>query len=149
MLPWSWLRDRLSLPTKVSFYYHVGILSVLNAVQCVGSGLILYNVAEPGLCVVDVTTILYYSLFTPFVYYTFLSDFFRYGVVKFSRFLTSFSSSVYLLSVAQPILLFSYKSQVDDMNEEENMSLPHQHSFSSFKADSDYIYQARILLVRT
>ena len=77
MLPFSRLRERLALPTKVSFYYYVGILSVLNAVQCVGSGLILYNEADSGLCVVDVTTIMYYSLFTPFVYYTFLSDFFR------------------------------------------------------------------------
>lgn len=122
ILPWSRLRERLALPTKVSFYYYVGILSLLNGVQCVGSGLLLYGVTGSGLCIVDITTLLYYTLLTPFVYYTFLSDFF---------------------SVAQPVLLFSYKSQVDDSAEEESViSLPHQHSFSSLKADSDYIYQA-------
>ena len=34
----------------------------------------------------------------------------------------------------KPILLFSYKSQIDDSAEEESVSLPHQsHSFSSIK----------------
>lgn len=121
LLPWSRLRERLALPTKKNFYYYVGMLSVLNGIQCVGSGLLLYRVTECGLCIVDVTTLLYYTFLTPFVYYTFLADFF---------------------SVAQPVLLFSYKSQIDDSGEEESVSLPHQHSFSSLKADSDYIYQA-------
>lgn len=80
MLPWSRLRERLALPTKASFYYYVGILSVLNGLQSVGSGLLLYRVTECGLCIVDVTTLLYYALLTPFVYYTFLSDFFRYSI---------------------------------------------------------------------
>jgi len=39
------------------------------------------------------------------------------------------------------MLLFSYKSQVDDNGEEESVTLPHQNSFSSLKGDSDYIYQ--------
>lgn len=77
-LPWTKLREKLALPTKASFYYYVAILSMLNGAQSVGSGLLLYKVADSGLCVVDVTTFLYYTLLTPFVYYTFLSDFFRY-----------------------------------------------------------------------
>lgn len=44
-------------------------------------------------------------------------------------------------SVSQPSILFSYKAQVDDMVEDDNVSLPHQQSFSSLKTDSDYIYQ--------
>lgn len=78
LLPWSRLRERLALPTKKNFYYYVAILSGLNGIQCVGSGLLLYRVTECGLCIVDVTTLLYYTLLTPFVYYTFLSDFFRW-----------------------------------------------------------------------
>ena len=66
------------MPTKASFYYYVGLLSVLNGVQTVGSGLLLYRVTGCGLCIVDITTLLYYTLLTPFVYYTFLSDFFRF-----------------------------------------------------------------------
>lgn len=77
LLPWSRLRERLALPTKKNFYYYVGMLSVLNGIQCVGSGLLLYRVTECGLCIVDVTTLLYYTFLTPFVYYTFLADFFR------------------------------------------------------------------------
>ena len=79
LLPWTRLRERLALPTKISFYYYVGTLTLLNGVQCVGSGLLLWGVKESGLCIVDVTTVLYYTLLTPFVYYTFLSDFFRYS----------------------------------------------------------------------
>lgn len=37
--------------------------------------------------------------------------------------------------------MFSYKAQVDDGVEDDIVSLPHQHSFSSLKTDSDYIYQ--------
>ena len=75
------LRERLALPTKLSFYYYVAMLSLLNAAQCVGSGLLLYRVTGCGLCVVDVTTVLYYTILSPFVYYTFLADFFRYTII--------------------------------------------------------------------
>lgn len=37
--------------------------------------------------------------------------------------------------------MFSYKAQIDDAMEDDNVSLPHQQSFSSLKTDSDYIYQ--------
>jgi len=37
--------------------------------------------------------------------------------------------------------MFSYKAQVDDVVEDDNVSLPHQLSCSSLKTDSDYIYQ--------
>lgn len=119
ILPWTRLRERLALPTKRSFYMYILVLMLLNLVQSVGSGLLLYSVAE-GLCVVDVTTCLYFTLFTPLVYHTFLSEFF---------------------GVSQPSIMFSYKAQVDDGVEDDIVSLPHQHSFSSLKTDSDYIYQ--------
>ncbi|VVC96589.1 unnamed protein product [Leptidea sinapis] len=73
-----------------------------------------------GLCVVDITTWLYFSLYTPLVYHTFLSEFF---------------------SVSQPSIMFSYKAQMDEPMDEDQVSLPHQQSFSSLKTDSDYIYQ--------
>lgn len=41
--------------------------------------------------------------------------------------------------------MFSYKAQVDDTMEDDNVSLPHQQSFSSLKTDSDYIYQVSII----
>ncbi|KAL1130038.1 hypothetical protein AAG570_012981 [Ranatra chinensis] len=120
VLPWTRLRERLALPTKRSFYGYIILLAVLNMVQSVGSGLLLYSVKE-GLCVVDVTTCLYFTLFTPLVYHTFLSEFF---------------------GVSQSSIMFSYKAQVDDVLEDDTVSLPHQHSFSSLKTDSDYIYQS-------
>lgn len=48
---------------------------------------------------------------------------------------------IYLNSVSQPSIMFSYKPQVDDVVEDDNVSLPHQLSCSSLKTDSDYIYQ--------
>lgn len=44
-------------------------------------------------------------------------------------------------SVSQPSIMFSYKAQMDEPMDEDQVSLPHQQSFSSLKTDSDYIYQ--------
>ncbi|XP_014273516.1 transmembrane protein adipocyte-associated 1 homolog [Halyomorpha halys] len=119
VLPWTRIRERLALPTKRSFYIYILFLVVLNISQSVGSGLLMYSVQE-GLCIVDATACVYFTLFTPLVYHTFLSEFF---------------------GVSQPSIMFSYKAQVDDGLEDDIVSLPHQHSFSSLKTDSDYIYQ--------
>ncbi|XP_042911140.1 transmembrane protein adipocyte-associated 1 homolog isoform X3 [Parasteatoda tepidariorum] len=119
ILPWTKLREKLALPTKPSFYWYILFLDVLNISQAVGSGLLYYR-EENGLCVVDMTAYIYFTLFTPLVYRTFLADFF---------------------SVSQPSIMFSYKAQVDDAVEDDNVSLPHQLSCSSLKTDSDYIYQ--------
>ncbi|XP_043464443.1 transmembrane protein adipocyte-associated 1 homolog isoform X2 [Leptopilina heterotoma] len=120
ILPLTRLRERLALPNKRSFYVYVGILAFLNLVQSIGAGLLNYTQNLVGLCVVDVTAIIYLTVFTPLVYHTFLSEF---------------------LGISQPSLMFSYKAQVDDAMEEDTVSLPHQQSFSSLKTDSDYIYQ--------
>lgn len=142
ILPWTRLRERLALPTKRSFYIYVLCLFLLDLTQSVGSGLLLAfeedapdrapglhgiqdEAALAGLCTVDFTSVLYFTLLTPLVYHTFLSEFF---------------------GVSQPSILFSYKAQVDDTMEgegegEDTVSLPHHHSFSSLKTDSDYIYQ--------
>ncbi|XP_049787644.1 transmembrane protein adipocyte-associated 1 homolog isoform X1 [Schistocerca cancellata] len=119
ILPWTRLRERLALPTKRSFYLYIFFLVVLNLTQSIGSGLLNYGIVD-GLCVVDVTTCIYFTLLTPLVYHTFLSEFF---------------------SISQPSIMFSYKAQVDDNMEDDTVSLPHQQSFSSLKTDSDYIYQ--------
>lgn len=118
-LPWTGLRDRVALPSKQSFYWYALFLALLNLAQAVGSGLYYYNVVE-GLCVVDVTSYIYFTAFTPLVYKTFLADVF---------------------SISQPSILFSYKAQTDDPVEDDDVSLPHQLSCSSLKTDSDYIFQ--------
>lgn len=120
LLPWTRLRERLALPTKRSFYFYILFLALLNVNQSVGSGLLFCGIQE-GLCVVDVTTYIYFTFFTPLVYHTFLSEFF---------------------GISQPSIMFSYKAQVDDTMEDDTVSLPHQQSFSSLKTDSDYIYQS-------
>uniref|UniRef100_S4PND6 Integral membrane protein GPR175 n=2 Tax=Pararge aegeria TaxID=116150 RepID=S4PND6_9NEOP len=38
--------------------------------------------------------------------------------------------------------MFSYKAQMDEPMDDDQVSLPHQQSFSSLKTDSDYIYQS-------
>ncbi|XP_043285197.1 transmembrane protein adipocyte-associated 1 homolog isoform X2 [Venturia canescens] len=120
ILPRTRLRDRLTLPTKKSFYIYAGALASLNLVQSIGAGLLNYTQNPAGLCVVDLTAAIYLTLFTPLVYHTFLSEFF---------------------GISQPSIQFSYKAQVDDGMDEDTVSLPHQQSFSSLRTDSDYIYQ--------
>ncbi|VVC33793.1 Transmembrane protein adipocyte-associated 1 [Cinara cedri] len=119
ILPLTRLREKLALPVNRSFYVYVSLLALLNGIGSIGCTFLLLKITE-GLCIVDVTTYLYFTLFTPLVYITFLSTFF---------------------SVSQSSIMFSYKAQNDDRIEEDTVSLPHQPSFSSLKTDSDYIYQ--------
>jgi hypothetical protein len=66
----------LSVSARRSFYVYVGLLATLNLVQSIGAGLLNYTQDPVGLCLVDLTAAIYLTLFTPFVYYTFLSGFF-------------------------------------------------------------------------
>ncbi|ELU09696.1 hypothetical protein CAPTEDRAFT_179108 [Capitella teleta] len=109
LIPFSGLRDRFALPTKRSFYAYCGLLAALNFTQSVGSGLLYYHISN-GMCVVDVTSFIYFTCFAPLVYGTFLRDFFS--------------------STQPPSILFSYKAQTD----EEDVNLP-QHS--QFKSDAN------------
>ncbi|KAK6176750.1 hypothetical protein SNE40_014990 [Patella caerulea] len=102
ILPWTGIKKRLALPSKTSFYYYCLALAILNLTQAIGSALIYYSV-DNGRCVVDITTYLYFTIYDPMVYVTFLREFF---------------------SVTQPSILFSYKHQVDDLNEEDTVSMP-------------------------
>ncbi|XP_039884973.1 transmembrane protein adipocyte-associated 1 homolog [Simochromis diagramma] len=96
ILPKTPIRERISLPSKRSFYVYAAILSLLNLVQGLGSALLCAEVIE-GLCCVDVTTFLYFSAFAPLIYVTFLKGFFG----------------------SEPKILFSYKSQVDEPDESD------------------------------
>jgi len=132
-LRWTPCRRRMPLTSKRSFYVYTLVLSVLNLIQSIGSLLYRLDVAE-GLCAIDVTTYLYFTLFTPFVYWTFLSSFF-----------TPQTSSV----------MFSYKLQTDDGLMDEPME-PHgssvprlaiSHGMSSNSIgttdSADFIFQQR------
>ncbi|KAI8420182.1 hypothetical protein MSG28_008738 [Choristoneura fumiferana] len=68
VLPWTPLREYLALPTKLSFYLYILLLALLDMTQAVGAGLLLWGPFPSGLCVVDVTTWLYFSLYTPLLY---------------------------------------------------------------------------------
>ncbi|XP_046870101.1 transmembrane protein adipocyte-associated 1 homolog isoform X1 [Hypomesus transpacificus] len=94
ILPKTQMKERISLPSKKSFYVYAAILSLLNLVQGLGSALLCADIIE-GLCCVDVTTFLYFSVFAPLIYITFLKGFFG----------------------SEPKILFSYKSQVDEPDE--------------------------------
>ncbi|ESO89855.1 hypothetical protein LOTGIDRAFT_124095, partial [Lottia gigantea] len=102
ILPWTSITKRLALPSKKSFYLYCLALAILNLTQSIGSALIYYSI-DNGRCVVDVTTYLYFTLYDPLVYGTFLREFF---------------------SITQPSILFSYKHQVDDLGEEDTVSMP-------------------------
>ncbi|XP_041446767.1 transmembrane protein adipocyte-associated 1 homolog [Xenopus laevis] len=104
LLPKTPLKDRISLPSRKSFYVYAVILAALNLVQGIGSALLCANIIN-GLCFVDVTTFLYFSLFAPLMYVAFLKGFFG----------------------AEPKILFSYKSQVDEPDETE-VHLPHPYA---------------------
>uniref|UniRef100_A0A8C5Y1J1 Integral membrane protein GPR175 n=1 Tax=Microcebus murinus TaxID=30608 RepID=A0A8C5Y1J1_MICMU len=103
-LPRTPLKDRISLPSRRSFYVYAAILALLNLLQGLGSALLCVDVIQ-GLCCVDVTTFLYFSFFAPLIYVTFLRGFFG----------------------SEPKILFSYKSQVDEPDEPD-LHLPQPYA---------------------
>lgn len=104
ILPKTPLKDRVSLPSRRSFYVYAGILATLNLLQGLGSALLCADIIE-GLCCVDATTFLYFSFFAPLIYVAFLRGFFG----------------------SEPKILFSYKCQVDEA-EEPDMHLPQPYA---------------------
>ncbi|XP_019574163.2 transmembrane protein adipocyte-associated 1 isoform X2 [Rhinolophus sinicus] len=104
VLPKTPLKERISLPSRRSFYVYAGILALLNLLQGLGSALLCVDIIE-GLCSVDATTFLYFSFFAPLIYVAFLRGFFG----------------------SEPKILFSYKCQVDE-TEEPDMHLPQPYA---------------------
>lgn len=104
ILPKTPVKDRIALPSRKSFYVYAAILSLLNLIQGLGSALLCADIIQ-GLCLVDVTTFLYFSLFSPLMYVAFLKGFFG----------------------SEPKILFSYKSQVDEP-EDADLHLPHAYA---------------------
>lgn len=76
MLPCTKLRECCIIPARKSFYVYCGVLGVVNLLQGCTS-LLLYESVTQSLCVLDFTMVLYYTMFGPMVYWTFLKDFFR------------------------------------------------------------------------
>ncbi|CAL8340793.1 unnamed protein product [Merluccius merluccius] len=114
ILPKTPLRERISLPSKKSFYVYAAVLSLLNFVQGLGSALLCAEIIE-GLCCVDVTTFLYFSIFAPLIYITFLRRFFG----------------------SEPKILFSYKSQMDEPEDSDVHLPPTSAAGMSRKEQSD------------
>ncbi|KPP79124.1 transmembrane protein adipocyte-associated 1-like [Scleropages formosus] len=105
---------------RKSFYIYATILSLLNLVQGIGSALLCAGIIE-GLCCVDVTTFLYFSVFAPLIYVTFLKGFFG----------------------SEPKILFSYKSQIDEP-EESDVHLPPACGVSNKELQQDFYSSTQI-----
>uniref|UniRef100_A0A915J2U4 Transmembrane protein adipocyte-associated 1 n=1 Tax=Romanomermis culicivorax TaxID=13658 RepID=A0A915J2U4_ROMCU len=92
LLPYLPIRRHVSLPTKRRFYVYCAFLSGLNFIQAIGVGLIS-NGHLTGICIVCLTSYIYFAFYAPIVYAAFLRGH---------------------TSNPQPALLFSYKLQKDD-----------------------------------
>ncbi|XP_029179402.1 transmembrane protein adipocyte-associated 1-like isoform X2 [Acropora millepora] len=75
ILPFTKLRELYIIPARRSFYVYCGILAVVDLVQGVGS-LLLHEKIKGSLCILEGTMFVYYALFGPLVYWSFLKDFF-------------------------------------------------------------------------
>ena len=64
-------RGFLSLPSNRAFYRYAAILCVVNLLEAIGSLLVYYRKVY-GLCILNVAVLLFYSLFAPLIYFTFL-----------------------------------------------------------------------------
>lgn len=76
ILPFTKLREHYIIPARRSFYVYCGILAVVDLVQGVGGLLLHEELIEESLCILEGTMFVYYALFGPLVYWSFLKDFF-------------------------------------------------------------------------
>ena len=90
LLPVLPCRHSLTIPHKRSFYGYAAYILLIHLIDTLGAALLVGGSAS-GICFINLGSYLYFTTFAPVVYFTFLQGFFR---------------------VAQPTLLFSYKSQV-------------------------------------
>lgn len=82
LLPHTRVRNYFPLPTKRSFYVYCLLLAILSAAQTIGSAITYSNLGinSDGLCILDSTTYIYFTLFCPLVYIVFLKKFFNKGI---------------------------------------------------------------------
>lgn len=168
ILPWTRLRDRLTLPSKLinSSTFNAFCIN-LHAIFCYSKKKFLRlhrYISHARLSTINRSRLFklhakshrimcrgFYrsGLFDPI--YTFGLSYIpvrilwvSYQVQKRSNILEIYvqkRDKKFCYRVSQPSIMFSYKAQVDDAMDEDTVSLPHQQSFSSLKTDSDYIYQ--------
>ncbi|CAF1044720.1 unnamed protein product [Brachionus calyciflorus] len=91
ILPFTKLREKFPIPQNRGFYIYCLTLSLICLSQAIGSLLVYLNIGEnvDGLCVLDLTTFLYFTLYGPLVYWIYLRKFFR----KESMFPNQYSNS--------------------------------------------------------
>ena len=90
----------IAIPNKPGFYQYVTFVLILYTVRFSGAALIYFKTDPNGMCILNLSEFLYVTFYAPFVYAAFLSPFFK---------------------TAQPTLLFSYKAQVDDLDDADDM----------------------------
>jgi len=101
------------LPHPRLFYCYIVVQLFTNTLTGMGTLLLAMN-THWGLCITNMTSYAYFSLLAPLTYYCFLHPWF---------------------TTAQPSMLFAYKAQVDD--EDEDGVFPNSSSIQSFQLGSD------------
>jgi len=101
------------MPNSRLFYCYITVQLLTNLLTGLGATLINMN-NHSGMCVTNMTSYAYFTLLAPLTYLCFLHTWF---------------------STAQPGLLFAYKAQLDE--EEEDATFPTSSSIQSFQLGSD------------
>ncbi|CAK9303592.1 unnamed protein product [Gordionus sp. m RMFG-2023] len=126
MLPKTKIREKLSLPTKKTFYYYCAFLAILNLMQTLGSCMLIFDVPF-SLCIIDTTSYIYLISFAPLVYRTFLK-----GVFK----ITYASLFAYRPQINQSSIRSGLSNDTITTNTNDDLtSLPNHSSFYNEKAN--------------
>jgi len=101
------------MPNPRLFYCYISIQLLTNLLAGLGATLIAVN-SHSGLCLTNMTSYAYFTLLAPTIYFCFLHNWF---------------------TTAQPSLLFAYRAQLDE--EEEDSTFPTSSSIQSFHLGTD------------
>lgn len=92
ILPFTRFKTTFQIPTKTSFYIYCFVMAILCFTQLTGAAM-TYADGGSGLCILDFTTYVNFTLFGPFVYVIFLRRFFQKDLSLSSRYLTDTDDS--------------------------------------------------------
>lgn len=94
-LPFTRLKATFPIPTKKSFYAYCFLMAILEFIQLSGAAITYadFGTFGFGLCILDFTTFVSFTMFGPLVYIIFLKKFFQKETILSNRYLLNIDGS--------------------------------------------------------
>lgn len=153
ILPFTRLKSTFPIPTKKSFYVYCFLMAILCFIQLAGAALTYadFGTFGCGLCILDFTTFINFTMFGPLVYIVFLRRFFQKGTGSSNRYLIETDGSAIDQSICSHhdqltrsinqtgnILITSKYPRTSIFSKDEGVASSNINSYSSFRDEFNH-----------